>query len=46
MADCYRESALQLSVGMEARELISQEISRGIAVTNPDHQSMKSSGML
>jgi lyso-ornithine lipid O-acyltransferase len=36
----------RLSIGMEARELISQEISRGIAVNKPDHQGMKSSVML
>ena len=35
----------RLSVGTEARELISQEISRGIAGNNPDHQGMKSSSM-
>ena len=35
----------RLSVGTEARELISQEISREIAGNNPDHQGMKSSSM-
>ncbi|MDD2659878.1 MAG: lysophospholipid acyltransferase family protein [Methylococcales bacterium] len=36
----------RLSVGTEARELISEEISRGIAVKNPDCQGVKSSSML
>ena len=35
----------RLSVGTEARELILQEISRGITGNNSDHQGMKSSSM-
>ena len=35
----------RLSVGTEARELISQEISRGITGSNLDHQGMRSSSM-